>query len=604
MSSNATTESSRRWHQRWWATAAVVALACAAMLPAVDVGFAPDDHIQRVRSRAGEDFPGFGYDPLDLFVFASGDPEQRAAGMDVGVFSWWTADDARLAFWRPLTSATHAVEHRLYPERHDLMVLQNIAWLGLLVLAVGALYRRFATPGVAFAAFVLYALDDAHAPAVAFISNRNAAVSVFFGVVAVVLYDRWRRDQWAPGRWAAPLTLAVALLAGEGAVAAVGYLGAHALVFERGPLLQRLRPLTASLFVFATWLTLHRALGYGASGSGVYLDPGGEPVAFVAALARRLPVLLLGQYGTPPSDFWFLYPPAVARGVWITAVAALGAIAWLTVPLARRHAALRFLLIGTVLAAVPIAATFPSDRLLMFVGVGASAHIAWLLGAAVSGTRAELGTARLVGLRAVAIGLLLIHGLLGPLSMPIRARSMETIGRATALFDEVVPVDPGVGDRTVVVVTLPSDGLAAFHPLIRASQRQPRPAHLRILASGAASVEVTRVDQRTLVLRPELGFLAATPEQMMRGPSRPFSTGDRVRITEVTVVVDEITADGRPAVATFVFDAPLDDPRYLWTTWEGAGFASFTVPPIGDSVVIPPLDGATFVERLIAPPPP
>ena len=48
--------------------------------------------------------------------------------------------------------------------------------------------------------------------------------------------------------------------------------------------------------------------------------------------------------------------------------------------------------------------------------------------------------------------------------------------------------------------------------------------------------------------------------------------------------------DGRPSVIDARFDADLDDPRYLWRRWEGAGYVEFEVPALGQRVTVPKVD--------------
>jgi hypothetical protein len=55
----------------------------------------------------------FPHASLDLFVFATGDPQQFRHGMDEGVFAWWAGPGFKLSFWRPLSAATHFLDHVL-----------------------------------------------------------------------------------------------------------------------------------------------------------------------------------------------------------------------------------------------------------------------------------------------------------------------------------------------------------------------------------------------------------------------------------------------------------------------------------------------------------
>jgi hypothetical protein len=47
-----------------------------------------------------------------------------------------------------------------------------------------------------------------------------------------------------------------------------------------------------------------------------------------------------------------------------------------------------------------------------------------------------------------------------------------------------------------------------------------------------------------------------------------------------------MTADGRPAEATFRFDRPLEDGSLRWLAWGPLGFESFSLPDRGQTVFL------------------
>ncbi|MBE7451127.1 MAG: hypothetical protein HS111_20195 [Kofleriaceae bacterium] len=572
---------------------ALVGLALAS--PALTAGFAADDHEHRVVSRADPGFPGMSSRPLDLFRFAGGDADDARALRDAGVYPWWTDLDVRLAFLRPLSSATHAVDHRLWPEDATAMLAHNLAWLALALAAAWAFYRRFAAARwVAVLALLLYALDDARGPVVGWIANRNALVAVALAIPVLVVHDRWRREGWRAGAWLGPLLLLVALGAGEAALAIVAYLAAHALWLDRAPARARLRALAPYAAVVVAWRVVYGLLGYGVSGSGIYLDPGADPVAFAAAAVTRVPLLLLGQLGLPWSDLASLYP-LLGAGVLLTmvlvAVAALAAIGLACARLLRVDPLARFHATGMLLAAVPVASTFPSDRLLGFVGLGAMGLVAQLLAAALR-QRELLGEGR--PRRALAwtvVGaLVLTHLVVAPPFLALRARSMVTIGRLLDRADAGIPSDPAVAGQTVILASAPNDAFAGFLPLMRASRRQVRPAHQYWLATATSAVTLERLDDRTLRVRPDGGFLRHEVDRMLRSPARPFRRGERVELTGLTIEIETLTADGRPATVLARFDRPLESPALVWRRWHAGTYVPYQPPAIGARDTLPAVD--------------
>jgi len=77
------------------------------------------------------------------------------------------------------------------------MHLQSLLWFAGAVVAAAVFYRRLLLPvWVAGLAALLFAIDDAHGMPAVWLANRNASIGVFFGLVALIAHDGWRRDGW------------------------------------------------------------------------------------------------------------------------------------------------------------------------------------------------------------------------------------------------------------------------------------------------------------------------------------------------------------------------------------------------------------------------
>jgi hypothetical protein len=223
------------WLGARWAPLVVVLVGLALASPALTADFAADDHLHRVISRDDPGIDGLRSRPLDLFVFAGSTPDENARLRDGGVFPWWTDTSLRLAFFRPVSSATHRVDHVLWPDCATAHLAHNLLWLALALFAAWAFFRRFVpVRWIAVLALALYAFDDARGPVVGWIANRNALIALALAIPVLIAHDRWRREGWMAGRWAGPALFALALGAGESSLAIVGYLIAHALWLDRG----------------------------------------------------------------------------------------------------------------------------------------------------------------------------------------------------------------------------------------------------------------------------------------------------------------------------------------------------------------------------------
>ena len=189
------------------ATWVAIALAVALAAPSITTGLSADDWLQRMIAGGQHPVAGLPKSRFDLFSFVGHDRSDTYLQMNAGVLPWWTDPDVKLAFWRPLTALTHLVDWSLWPASPRAMHVHSLLWFALALLAVAVFYRRFfaafgeadgaggrALPWAAGLAIVLYALDDAHGPAVGWIANRNAMLAITFALPVMVVHDRWRRD--------------------------------------------------------------------------------------------------------------------------------------------------------------------------------------------------------------------------------------------------------------------------------------------------------------------------------------------------------------------------------------------------------------------------
>lgn len=589
----------RRLAQHWLALASrpaidrwILVVAVLLALPAVPVGFTADDAMLRVRSGEVAVFPGLDPTRWDLFVFVRDDAAQREALMDHGFLSWWTAPGYRLGFLRPLSSITHALDFWLWPTRPGAMVLHSIAWFVAMLLSARAVFRRWLPPVAASTALMFYALDDARGPVVGYISNRNALVMATFGFLAIALYDRGRRDGWRPAAWAAPLAFGLGLLAGEGTVATLGYLGAHALFLDRAPVPARARALAPFAVLTIAWAAAYRSLGYGSSGSGIYIDPGGETSAWLAVAPARVLALLGAQWFGPWSDFQLAYTPVVAAAIGLFCAAVVATV----LRLVQRHAPDRprawSMILGAALACVPLASTFPADRLLGFVGLGGAAVVAML---AVRWAQ-ELVAGRPWSrpAHAAMVAFVAVHGVVGPLWLPVRVRSMVTVREALASLDVAVPEDPSIVDREVIVAFAPNDGPTSYLGVTRVAEGRPAPRAARVLATSTGPVTFTRPDATSLRVVAHDGLLTTPIERMARAPQVRFTVGERLPFggarSSGHVDIEAVTADGRPAAVRFVFPRPLEDPSYVWRAWEVAAFVPWRPPAVGEQIELEGFD--------------
>jgi hypothetical protein len=581
-------EAIQRFLERRYVPWLIVGLALLLSSPSLFTGLCADDFIHQLALRRDPGIAGFSYRPLDLFAFADGDPTRTRQLIDAGIYPWWTDPRVVLSFLRPITSATHYLDHLLWPHQPVLMHLQNVLWFGLLLLVVNAIYRRFMRAGwIASLALLLYALDDARAPTVGWLANRNALVALTLALPALIAHDKWRRDGAKYGAWLGPLALGVGLLAGEAALLVVAYLFAYALFIDQGTLRARLGRLAPYAAVILVWRAAYAQLGYGSLGSGVYLDPASDPVRFLQAAATRLPVLLLAQFALPPADLWDLYPLVFPAGRALTLLVALLVLAGLGAlirPLWIRDPRVRFWTVGCLLSTLIMCATFPHDRLLTGISLGAMALVAELVVSFVQRAAPSRG-ARLAG-RALVV----CHLALAPLLFPFRAQATNSVNRVLGRAHQSVPSDAGVANRSVVLVNPPLDPFVGYFLMYRAIAGEPRPKHLRWFATGVTDLRIQRLDETTLLIHPTAGFLSSFTQTMLRSPTRPIGLGEQMALSGVSIEVSALTPDGRPSEIRVRFAVPLEHPSLQWLQWGKHSYVPFRVPRVGETLLVPAVD--------------
>jgi hypothetical protein len=536
-------------------------------------------------------------------------PAKNAELMDLGAIPWWTLEGVRVAFFRPLSTLTHWLDYQLWPNSDALMHAHNILWYGGLCALVVGFYRRFLgrTP-IAGLAALLFTGSVAHLSGLGSIAGRNVLIVAVFGLLTLMLHDWWRRDGRRVGAFLAPISLLLALLSAEGGAATLAYLAAYAVFLDRTARSRRLATLAPYGAVVVMWRLVYQHLGYGAWGSGFYIDPGREPLRFAVAILENGPILLFGK--------WFLLEPGLYAGVsgwasalfWLIAVLSVAFVGVVLRPLFQRDRVARFLALGMMLAVIPsCAVSLPSTRLLVFIEFGTFGLMALFI-AGLLGRSESLSPRRVwkTTARALCFVLLGIHAVLSPLLLPIAHTAHDFIASVVELGSL-----PEGERQDVVVVNAPSPGQLIYLRSVREERGQPVPTHLRVLAPGYASVVVTRVDERTLVVRPEYGYVAPAGVQalgsqdplhpihpaygyrhgdaLFRGNAYRAKVGQRVELTGMSAEVAALTNDGRPAEAFIQFNVPLEDRSLHWLQWDWhkEAYVPFPLPAMGETAYVP-----------------
>ncbi|MEE2751017.1 MAG: hypothetical protein VX519_06280 [Myxococcota bacterium] len=557
--------------------------------PSLWMGIYIDDYLHQLKLQAHPLFNALGHPSMELFRFFPGG-EGNQALFEAGIMPWWSHPDIRIAFWRPLSSATHLLDHTLWPDNFLPAHLHSLAWYAVAILVVTTLYRKLIpTSAAAGLAAWMFAIEDSHAMATAWLANRNALLPLIFGAFALMAHIRWQQEHKHRFLAVAILAFILALSGGEAALGALAYIVAWQLTLADRRGTARLTPLIPYALIVLVWRILYNHLGYGAYGSGPYIDPANEPIAFLAGLAQRGPLLLASLFTQAPIDPWIFIPPSAQ---WVLVFLGCGVVAILVrlfLPLLENSALARFFGLGMLLSMVPVCASFPMDRLCIQMGIGAFGLIALLaqhrgfLHAEPASTE-EPSAFHRRGIK----GLLLVHAVMAALLLPGRVMSAGSFFEVAEQPSKSITKSPELAEQTLIWINS-MDLLLGYMVAERAYKKETVPKRVGLLCSMFAENHVTRVDEDTLEIRPVGGFLASYTDRMSRSDKLGFTQGQRIPTPDFEVEVTEVLENGRPKAARFHFNKPLEDPSYHWVATGPQGAEPFQPPAMGETTVLPPI---------------
>jgi hypothetical protein len=246
----------------------------------------------------------------------------------------------------------------------------------------------------------------------------------------------------------------------------------------------------------------------------------------------------------------------------------------------RRHC--RWLFLGAALSLLPVAATFPSNRLLLVPGLGGSVAVAVVL---VAGWRARGGRSR--GVVAGAGVLAFSHLVLAPLFWPLITLGFRTINAQTLSVIQALEREldfQRLPEQRVVTLAVPNPVLGMYAPMILAARGMPQPAAWWALTLSSQPHVLTRTGPSSFELSLTRGrFLTEEFETLFRSPSHPLPQGTQVKLSRMTVTVVEADGEG-PRRLGFEFDTPLEAPSLILLHWKDGALRRFTPPPEGERV--------------------
>ena len=566
-----------------------VLAAFAIALPALGFGFFADDYLHFTAIRGQNDIAS----PCDIYVFGTGDEEQMRPYLETGPYPWFMDSYFKAHFFRPLSSLLMTLDYRFFGFFSPAYYAHSILWYLLLCFGVMLILRRSLPPAVGVLALFLFVLDESHALPVSWWSNRNSVVAVALGFLGVAAHLRWREDHWRPGL---PLSLAAytgALLGSENGLGPLAYVLAYELFAARGLPWVRFRCVMPAALLALAYFILYRMGGYGARFSDIYIDPGADPLRYLAVAPFRFVMLSGAQFFMLPCEMILLRPGLASLFV------VLGACALAIVALALRlvwpgldaaeHRALRWLIPGALLAVAPSLAAIVTSRVLLSSSLGGAAIIAvvivhsWRLlceGTAPPAVRRLLRplmhTFLVLHLGVAALfwpgQVLVIRGVMHHLNGIIRSSEID---------------EARIQESQLVIVNAPDPYTGLYPVMLRYFDGLPQARSWWTLSIAPFAHRLTRIDDRHMELEIVGGQLFTSPmERLFRSARRPLRPGDYRDLDGLIITVLETGGAGPSRMRLEFAESPESD-RYQILVFLDGGFRRIQPPSAGETLELP-----------------
>ena len=185
-------------------------------------------------------------------------------------------------------------------------------------------------------------------------------------------------------------------------------------------------------------------------------------------------------------------------------------------PLLKSNRRARFWAVGMHLSVLPVCATMPMNRNLLWVGIGACGLVGHFLGGFIAKESwVPQKKFRLFLTKMLVITLLVVHI---PLALIVRIASPVATTLMVNKVKETMDVNSpsGFENQELVVVNAPNPAAFFYLPFAKAYEGETLPKGMRVLAPAFAELQVKREDEKSITLRAKYGnLLSCKPDHIL-----------------------------------------------------------------------------------------
>ncbi len=572
---------------RRWRLVAVILFGLVLHVPTLNMGFFADDYSQQLILQGLADHPTMR--PWSLYDFGE-TPRPPDSTFESGAFPWWSSNDWKGRFFRPLTSMTLWLDHAMFGGWALGYHLTSLVWYVALLVLTYNLYKSLGlSETAALAALLIFGAMDSSLLPVGWPANRNSLVETVFLVGAILILSRFSGN----GRWMA-LTAAVflgvlACLSKESGVAAFVLIVVYLHGLRRtSAALAPARWVWTATFVCAALalahLTLFVSAGFGTN-TTFYPMPWQHPLAYAERLFTLGAIAPMSFIGMFPTDFLSLQPQYALPAALLCLVpgVVLCRTIWNHV---KGFPSTWFWIAWIAVTLLPQGAPPTSDRLLFQSSIGAAALLGLFLTSVWERRAAEsIARPRKFLPALIAVGVLVVS----PLSLLFAGATVHYLAaqsRESLLAADLG--DPALGRRDIFLLQAPSDMVTALALAVWAVDRGEVNVRAWPMQLGGRPLRWTRIDERTFDLE-TLGKPFLT--HMFENVFLTSNDAPPVARTWQTALFAVDAMDSGPAgFRRFRVRCPaaLEDPHYRFLCVDGnGGLAPVSPPTVGESLDIP-----------------